>query len=115
MPFDAELLDDLIRDSGARWSVTVFATTLVLMVLQLIGAPKGVELGAVTVVAVIGSAGLRLRWRLATAIVCWALATGFAYNRFGLLTFTKSDLIRMGILLAATSLTPSLLGLPRNK
>jgi hypothetical protein len=115
MPFDADLLEDLIRDSGARWSITVFATTLFLMVLQLIDAPQNVNLCAVTVVAVIGSAGLRLRWRLGTAIVCWALVTGFAYNRFGLLTFTRPDLTRMGILLAATTLVPSILGIPRGK
>ena len=108
MPSESGLLESLIRDAGARWSITVFVTTLTLMVLQLANVPRSVDLGVVAIVATIGSAGLSLVWRIAAGLVGWALLTGFAYNRFGELTFSRDDMTRMAILLGATSVASSL-------
>jgi hypothetical protein len=106
----AELLEALLDDAGARWSLTVIASTLSLMVLELISAPRDVALAVVAIVASIGPFGLPLKWRLASGLVAWALLTGFVYNRFGILTFTKPDLTRMSIVVSVAMVATPLLG-----
>jgi hypothetical protein len=105
-----ELLEALKEDSAARWSLTVIASTMMLIMLELVNAPRGIALGVVAIVAALGSVGLPLRWRLTCGVVAWALLTGFVYNRFGVLTFTKPDLTRMLILVGAASVATPLLG-----
>jgi hypothetical protein len=106
----AEFLEALRGDAGARWSLTVIASTLTLIVLELVGVPRDVALGAVAIVASIGPAGLSLKWRLASGLVAWALLTGFLYNRFGVLTFTAPDLTRMSILVSVAVAAAPLFG-----
>jgi hypothetical protein len=106
----AEFLEALIDDAGARWSLTVIASTLTLIVLELVSVPRGFALGVVAIVASIGPVGLALKWRLASGVVAWALLTGFVYNRFGDLTFTEPDLIRMSILVGVAILAAPMIG-----
>ena len=106
----AEFLEALLDDSGARWSLTVTASTLTLIVLQLVSVPRDMALGAVAIVASIGPAGLALKWRLASGLVAWALLTGFLYNRFGVLTFTAPDLTRLSILVSVAVVATPLFG-----
>jgi hypothetical protein len=106
----AEFLEALMGDEGARWSLTVVASTLTLIVLELVSVPRDMALGAVAIVASIGPAGLALKWRLASGLVAWALLTGFLYNRFGVLTFTAPDLTRMSILVSIAVAGAPLLG-----
>jgi hypothetical protein len=106
----AELLDALIEDAGARWSLTVIASTLTLTVLELFSVPRDVALGVVAIVASVGPVGLSLKWRLASGLVAWALLTGFVYNRFGVLTFTEPDMTRMSILVGVAVLATPLFG-----
>jgi len=111
----AELLEALIEDVGARWSLTVIASTLALIVLELVNAPREIALAVVAIVASLGSLGLPLKWRLASGLVAWALLTGFVYNRFGVLTFTEPDLTRMAILVISVLGTTPLLGSRRTE
>jgi hypothetical protein len=106
----AKFLEALVGDAGARWSLTVIASTLTLIALELVSVPRDVALGAVALVASIGAAGLALKWRLASGLVAWALLTGFLYNRFGVLTFTAPDLTRMSILVSVAVVATPLLG-----
>jgi hypothetical protein len=108
------LVEALLRDHGARWSITVVATTLILTGLRLVDAPRNADLVAVAAVVIAGSAGLPLFWRTAAALVGWAMVSGFAYNRYGLLTFTKPDLIRMALLLTAAMVEPLMLASQRD-
>jgi len=108
----AELLEALMEDAGARWSLTVIASTMMLIMLELVNAPRGVAVGVVVIVASLGSVGLPLKWRLASGLVAWALLTGFVYNRFGVLTFTEPDLARMSMLVGAAAAASPLL-IPR--
>ena len=106
----AEFLEALVGDAGARWSLTVIASTLTLIVLELVSVPRDVALGVAAIVVSIGPLGLPLKWRIASGLVAWALLTGFLYNRFGVLTFTVPDLTRMSILVGVAVVATPLSG-----
>lgn len=106
----AALLAALKEDAAARWSLTVVASTLILIMLELVDAPREIAWGVLALVAALGSVGLPLQWRLTSGVVAWALVTGFVYNRFGVLTFTEPDQARMSVLVGAVAVASPLLG-----
>ncbi|MEP6815724.1 MAG: hypothetical protein ABI873_09255 [Marmoricola sp.] len=56
--------------------------------------------GLVLLTAVVGGRALGLVWRAGLAMSAWAMFTGFDENRFGILTFSRADLLRLGLLVA---------------
>lgn len=73
-----------------------------LCVLQVPALSRNTVALALILVAALSTIGLALVWRLCTALVTWALLTGFVYNQYGDLTFAPSDLRRLAVLLAVT-------------
>lgn len=91
----AALLESLLHDTGARWALTTAGLVATLLVLGVVRATPWEATLVVLGVAALLARGLPVVWCLATAVVAWALVTGFAFNDFGALTFTGPDVVRL--------------------
>ncbi|MET3961830.1 hypothetical protein ABIE44_001764 [Marmoricola sp. OAE513] len=95
-------------DPGLRfaWAHAVLAVVLLLAE----GIRLGVvptEVSAASAMVLVG-AGLPLPLRPVLGLVTWAFVTGFVVNELGELTLAASDLYRLGALVAAVGLVPTL-------
>lgn len=91
---------DLRKDPGGRWALVVGGLGLLVAAVDLARAPLPLGLAAVAVAVTLCDRGAPWWTRAATAVVGWALLTGFGYHQYGELTFTAADVARLGLLLA---------------
>jgi len=64
------------------------------------------------VATVVLAAALNRPYALLLGLAGWAFATGFAINTLGVLTFARSDLLRLAVFLVAAVVTGRLGGVP---
>jgi hypothetical protein len=112
-PSRAELLSEPgLRPAGA--SAALVAALLLAAAVRL--GPSSTELLVATVVAA-GSVALTAPFSLGVGALGWALYTGFVEHRYGELTFTAADLLRLAVLLTlavtvAWGTRPTITGFP---
>lgn len=91
---------DLRKDPGGRWALVTGGLMVLVAAVDLARAPTSLGLAAVAVAVTLCDRGAPWWTRAATAVVGWALLTGFGYHEYGELTLAPPDLARLGLLLA---------------
>jgi hypothetical protein len=89
-------------EPGVRFGI---ANAVLVAALYLAAAARldVVETELLTVlVAGLASAGLSLAMTASISVVAWALLTGFVENRYGELTFTQGDVLRLALFAVST-------------
>jgi hypothetical protein len=96
------------EEPGIRWSIANGLLLFVAMVLIAAGAGALVADTVLVVVAGLACAALPRTVAAVTGIVAWAWATGFAENRYGVLTSSVGDLTRLAASAAGAVLVAAL-------
>lgn len=87
------------RLAGARVGVVLWGGLALVDVGRLAAAPAYVELGALALLVVAASVGMRPTTALAAALVAWLVFNGFVVHRLGVLGFDGTpDVARLGLL-----------------
>ena len=99
----------MVRSPLLRLSAVRFAQGECSLVVGLLSC-AAVRLGSFPTLVIVSLITVLFAGRLPTlfatglGLVAWAMFTGFVVNRYGVLTFSTGDLIRMGLLLGLGTL-----------
>ena len=93
----------MVAEPGVRFGIAHGLLVAALLVAGGLGLGVALTFTLTVVTAVVAGLGLGPAWRAGIGVSAWALFTGFAENRFGLLTFTDPDLVRLAVLLVSTT------------
>lgn len=99
----------MVAEPGVRLGIAHGMLVSSLLVAGGLGLGVGVTFMLTVVTAAVAALALGPVWRAGIGLSAWALFTGFAENRFGLLTFTNPDLARLTVLLVSTTVVSRLL------
>ncbi len=95
----------LAEQHGLRFGFAVASLVVTLLLAGLLHAGVPVSEALVLLVVVLSARGLPATYGVAVGLVGWAFLTGFAVHRYGVLTFTDADLLRLGGLVLAAVVT----------
>ena len=88
----------MVDEPGVRFGLAHLLLVISLLVTGGAGLSASLAFVVVAGAAVAGSLGLGLAWAGGIGVSAWALYTGFAEHSAGLLTFSGTDLLRLGVL-----------------
>jgi hypothetical protein len=92
-------LPRLREQTGFQFALANAALVVAVLAADLLQLRPIPAYGLVLATVLVGGLGLRAAWRAGVALAGWAMFTGFAEHRYGVLTMSAGDLLRLGLLL----------------
>jgi hypothetical protein len=102
----------MVDETGVRFGLANGALVLALLVAAALPLDLSQTAAIAVVTAGVASAPLPRRLSFVLGLVAWAWFTGFFENRYGVLTFTSSDLLDLVGFVAATAVLAQFLRTP---
>ena len=90
----------MVEETGVRLGLAHAALLLTVALVVALHPPVGASLVLLVALALAAASWLPLAAALLTGLSCWAVFTGFAEHRYGVLTLSPDDLLRLAAIVA---------------